>query len=521
MTTPPFPDMDDLVQRLLDDQIQPEEMARLQTAILQDPQVRDYYINSLLACAVIRRSSLVTGDLSESDLIRAISDRDSQPAARRLVRPICSIAAVLVLAVLILASLSLFHRGPQGPAIGRLTSVYQARWDGPHPRPGQPLYPGSYHLREGLARLELGQGSDILLQAPCGVELQGVNEMTLTSGRLTAVVSPQARGFQVQTPTALITDLGTKFGVLADPNGKTEAHVLTGRISVALDPNRSDRTAPLVVGEGLAAVVDASGRTIQAGLPVQEGRFFWDLPQTDQPASPGGRLSLADLVGGGNGYGTGTLDQGIDLMTGHPFNGPLSAVRHAQRNEFRPLPRFRAIDGVFVPNGSHGPVVISSTGLTFDQCPATAGTYYGGLANSGKVISIQTRRVYTARLNGTEYGTLRHPALNLHPNAGITFDLDRMRAENPGVRIERFTAVCGISENIPLTRANAADAWVLVDGGIRFHQHYPKDQNPSGKVNVPIAAEARFLTLVTTCPGNTGFSWIFFGDPLLELSVKE
>jgi hypothetical protein len=453
-TPPPFPDMDDLVQRLLDDQIQPDEMARLQTAILRDPQVRDYYINSLLACAVIRRSSLVTGDLSESDLIRALSDRDSQPHSKHLVRYIRSIAAILIFGALILTSLSLF-RGVQSPVIGRLTGVYEARWDGPHPRPGKPLHPGPYHLRQGLARLKLDQGADILLQAPCGVELRGVNEMTLTSGRLTAVVSPQARGFRVQTPTAVITDLGTKFGVLADPNGKTEAHVLTGRISVALDPNRSDRTTPLVVGEGLAAVVDASGRTIQAGLPAQEGRFFWDLPQAGQPASPAGRLNLADIVGGGNGYGTGTPDQGIDLMTGHPFNGPVSAIRHAQRNEFRSLPRFRAIDGVFVPN------------------------------------------------------------------AGITFDLERIRAENPGVRIERFTAVCGISENIPLTRADSADVWVLVDGAIRFHQHYPKDQNLSGKVNVPIAAEARFLTLVTTCPGNTGLSWIFFGDPLLELSVRE
>ncbi len=29
MSTPPFPDMDELVQRLLDDQIEPDEMQRL------------------------------------------------------------------------------------------------------------------------------------------------------------------------------------------------------------------------------------------------------------------------------------------------------------------------------------------------------------------------------------------------------------------------------------------------------------------------------------------------------------
>ena len=72
MSTPPFPDMDDLLQRLLDDQLEPDAMKRLQKAILEDPRVRDYYIDSLLVCAVLRRSSQVTGELSKSDLMQAI-----------------------------------------------------------------------------------------------------------------------------------------------------------------------------------------------------------------------------------------------------------------------------------------------------------------------------------------------------------------------------------------------------------------------------------------------------------------
>ena len=76
MSTPPFPDMDELVQRLLDDQIEPDEMQRLGKAIREDPRVRDYYIDSLLVSAVIRRSSQVTGELSKSDLIQALSSGD-------------------------------------------------------------------------------------------------------------------------------------------------------------------------------------------------------------------------------------------------------------------------------------------------------------------------------------------------------------------------------------------------------------------------------------------------------------
>ncbi len=70
MSTPPFPNMDELLQRLLDDQIEPDEMQRLAKAIREDPRVREYYIDSLLVSAVVRRSSQVTGELSKSDLIR-------------------------------------------------------------------------------------------------------------------------------------------------------------------------------------------------------------------------------------------------------------------------------------------------------------------------------------------------------------------------------------------------------------------------------------------------------------------
>jgi hypothetical protein len=42
-----LPNMSKLVQRLLDDQIQPDEMERLQEAILKDPQVSRYHLDSM------------------------------------------------------------------------------------------------------------------------------------------------------------------------------------------------------------------------------------------------------------------------------------------------------------------------------------------------------------------------------------------------------------------------------------------------------------------------------------------
>jgi hypothetical protein len=163
-----------------------------------------------------------------------------------------------------------------------------------------------------------------------------------------------------------------------------------------------------------------------------------------------------------------------------------------------------------------GPVVISSTGLTFSECPRTTGSYYGGPANSGKFFDIPSRQTHTARLQGVSLGAFTHPALTLHPNAGITFDLDRIRRDNRDIQIERFTAVCGIPKDLPQPQFSSADVWVLLDGVVRLHLQYPTGRNVVEKLDVPIPAQARFLTLVTTCSGRADYSWVFFGDPFLE-----
>lgn len=516
MSTPPYPNMDELVQRLLDDQIEPDEMQRLGKAIRENPRVRDYYIDSLLVSAMIRRSSQVTGELSKSDLIRALSSGTGRSGSKRLTRRLLSIAALLALGALVLASLHWFRQKPQGPAVGTLADAYETRWRGAHPRPGEPLHAGDYDLCEGVARMNLDPGTSLLLEAPCQIEIKSVAEVALRHGRLVAVVPPQAKGFRVRTRAALLTDLGTEFGVIARPDGSVEAHVLKGRVAVALDPNRSGRKASIVVNEGQAATVDASGRTIREGLAARADLFLLPSPPVGQPSDPTSRLNLADLVGGGNGRGSGTLNRGIDLGTGQAFKGPATAIRLSRRNEFRPSPQLRGVDGVFVPNGALGPVVISSTGLIFSECPRTMGSYFGGPANSGEFFDLPSRQTHAARFHGVRYGTSAHPALTLHPNAGITFDLDQIRRDNPDLPIGRFTATCGIPKDLPQAPFSAAAVWVLLDGVVRLRLQYPVDRCIVEKVDVPIPVQTRFLTLVATCSGRADYSWVFFGDPFLE-----
>lgn len=72
-------------------------------------------------------------------------------------------------------------------------------------------------------------------------------------------------------------------------------------------------------------------------------------------------------------------------------------------------------------------------------------------------------------LAGRTYDAKDKPSIGMHPNAGITFDLDAIRNAMPEARIDRFTARCGVSENVVRFAQRDADPntievtfWVLV-----------------------------------------------------------
>jgi hypothetical protein len=521
-----YADIDYHLMLLLEGRLGPEDLARLEKAILEDTEVRDYCVDYFITAAAVRRSSQGTGDRSGTDFLTALRQGKTRVAQRPWwTKPwIQAVAAAVILAVSLFWMLAHTESKPTGPVVGRLTDQYRVLWQSPHKglRPAANIHTGLFRLHEGLACIELTQGAKVILQAPCVFSMDGPNEMTLISGKLAAVVGPDAHGFIVRTRTAVLTDMGTEFGVIADSQGRVEAQVFDGRVMLAPSPEASGQTDSLLLNTGQAAVVDPSGRAVRATYHAQPGLFVRAMPSQTERSCPGKRLNLADIVGGGNGFGTGVPREGIDLLTGQAFRRPIRIVRRTQQGPYTPVADRRCVDGVFVPNAQHGKVVVSSTGLVFQECPTTSGTYYEGVVNTAEQTVVdEPDTTYTGRLRGVEYGTPEHPALNIHPNAGITFDLKALRADNPGARIERFTALCGVSESVPRARFSAAEIWVLVDGKVAFHGFFPLDQNRSQDVAVPIPPDARFLTLVTTCTGETGYSWCFFGDPMLELGSTD
>ncbi len=233
----------------------------------------------------------------------------------------------------------------------------------------------------------------------------------------------------------------------------------------------------------------------------------------------GSGLDLADLVGGGNGLGSGVYRQGIDARTGKVQTRDFGRLGNVVANRFSAT-QSKFIDGVFIPNGHDGQSIIpvTSTGITITGLPTTSGEGWDRIRN-GPVAS-----QHSPVLGGIDFTAEGHSLLGLHANAGITFDLNAIRAavvdqettdSDPAVR---FTAKVGF---FGAEGSHHADSWVFVDGAAVAEYRRLKRSQGLQDVDVTLPPNARFLTLVATDGGNgIGHDQVGWGDPTIRSAAR-
>lgn len=232
----------------------------------------------------------------------------------------------------------------------------------------------------------------------------------------------------------------------------------------------------------------------------------------------GASLDLADMVGGGDGRGSGQDGLGIPISNGQAMSEMLGYFKDLRPNRFE-RPRFPAklkappdfVDGVVLPNG--GPdgkaqVQITSTKLHAEDVPPTSGHTWDAVRNGH--LSAQVSNT----LAGIDYSQKGHAMLGLHANSAVTFDLDAMR-RHYGYGALRFTAVAGFGAKAS-EKASKADVGIYLDGKLALRRmHLTKDAVVPLDLELP--KTVRFLTLMATDGGDgIGSDLLFFGDPLLH-----
>ena len=224
------------------------------------------------------------------------------------------------------------------PSVGRITGLVACRWADPATKvvDGDCVALGrKLVLASGLVELSYDSGAKVILQGPVRYEVDSACGGFLSLGKLTARVEGRAedRGrraeskifsppsalrlppsdrespgertanltfspveeapttslaprpsslFIVRTPTAVVTDLGTEFGVEVDPAGATISHVFQGKIEVC-GVGQSSASAVQLGADESARVARGAKQAVsvirEAGPPVAFVRRLHE-PQT-------------------------------------------------------------------------------------------------------------------------------------------------------------------------------------------------------------------------------------------------
>ena len=289
-------------------------------------------------------------------------------------------------------------------------------------------------LRKGFAELVFDNNPKVVIEAPAEFQVLSYDQIKLTYGRLYATVPQEAMGFVVCTPNSKIIDLGTEFGVQADVNGATELHVVKGKTTLVSGPEDNKTniflnagSARKVTADSLEPIDIACSKEIFVRQIDSKNNFIWR----------GQNLSLADIVGGGNGFGTGQISQGIEASTGKVIQSLSTTDVHTGAEGYIRVLSNPYIDGIFVPGIGSDMTQINSGELQTDEFPRTSGMIWGCIFNGAWHNGFDVPR-HNLQLDGITVDGERNQAITMHSNLGITFDLSAIRKKLPGMSIKSF-----------------------------------------------------------------------------------
>jgi len=542
----------EMILKFRDGQLSGEDLQQFKVALRSNPEARSYYIETVLIHTIFkgRKSPLQQMEILASNntldwqlwdalamqentaepvqieridppqiemapLSKPVSAKQT-PSKTLLYTMICSAAAFLIL--ILYLNYSPFEPGYQVAVLSDSIDALWANTDNSMKK-GTPILTGSKPLilRDGYAQLRFDNQAQLTIKGPAEFQILDSDVVKLNYGQLYSVIPPRAYGFQIYTRESKIIDLGTEFGIQQNINGDTEIHVLKGQVVFVSKAMGKHINLDLAAGSA-RKLIAATGET--AEIACKEEMFVRQIDSASRWIWKGQPLNLADIAGGGNGFGTGTIDTGFDPLTGMPSSE--SPGTRKSDNTYQRVPSNPLIDGIFVPNGQTQQIV-SSQRHVFRECPVTSGTTYHNLTNGVRILSPEAFQDSTVLASQSAHSLL------MHANVGITYDLQAIRELLQGVQIVRFQSKLGLEDVFLRPALSNADFWILVDGKLKYQKTQVK-ANQLFSVVIELSDKDRFLTLVVTdgkdpeerIVDNMTYpaidcDWCMFADPVLIL----
>jgi hypothetical protein len=434
------------------------------------------------------------------------NDSPPLPNARRWWRWVtAAAAAVLLVGIAAAVLVRILH-----PPVATLAQVLVVKWGNGSAGPASPdLRAGEqFALESGVCRLQFKDGTQLIAEGPAHFTVEAQNAVSLEDGSLTARMAGGSSGFIIRTPTATVTDLGTEFGVRFEPNrSETDVQVFQGTVQIATNANNQPHTLDLVAGGRADIVSDGKILIDQDGAQPQ---MF--VRRTDESIQ---LLSVPDLVSGGDGttHRTGGM---IEPTTGE--TGTMITIKNRARDRgYHRITSIPVLDGCFVPD--QGEMQVDSGGSRF-KFAQPGGMAVDRIVAGGLFPWSPSAKPVHGRLGGINYSVAPHDLLFLHPDCGLTFNLDAIRRLHPAERLDAFRAVFGNGSDPPKTGKAWPELQILVDGMLRY-EHVITSPQDINQFDVPLTDHDHFVTIAVTRTTPLLYNqYVLLGDPVFALSNR-
>jgi ferric-dicitrate binding protein FerR (iron transport regulator) len=247
--------IESLIDAVIDGRCDEAGLRRLAELVRDDPRAREAYLDQMRMHALLEWRHGRVG---------MPADRGG-PRRRPRFRPGgrgWGIAAVVLIGVgLIVLTAFSAMRGRRAPGVATLIEAKDVVWAEGQPPIGlnSRLEPRAIRCDSGTLRLSFDSGAMVTLEGPADLRILSGMRLRALRGRITARMKGDTKGFTVETPSTLVVDQGTEFGVEVDASGRTGVVVFEGLVDLSCggSPGGPGPTRRLGQGEGMR--VDPAG----------------------------------------------------------------------------------------------------------------------------------------------------------------------------------------------------------------------------------------------------------------------
>lgn len=270
-------ELESRIQDLFEDSLAEDQWPELRNELVESEEAREIYHAYAQIHTLLNQKAQGAHVLSLKTPVIPIDEMLKSQRKRTFRYAALSAAAILVIGLLLM-QMFFIEPKPVGLVMEMSPGTkFSLSHDGDQDQSGEMrMVKGSrLKISQGAVELNFASGVKSIVMAPADMTLHDDSTLYMNEGSAWFNVPAKAVGFQVKTRDLDIVDLGTEFGVRANPDQHDEVHVITGKIKVAALRLRKE-VMTLTAGE--ARRIDPIGRL--TAISAETSAFVTSLPKT-------------------------------------------------------------------------------------------------------------------------------------------------------------------------------------------------------------------------------------------------